>query len=256
MAPSHYLKQCWLFISKVQYTCNTHLRAISQVIPQPLITQISSKFTNLKFHSYPPEANEFRVKFLRVKVCVFHSFAGSSPGECVYLLFDLLDYPSWATHHQAWTQLQDQLITIATRYTLGHTVDVMYSFDLRCNVNDWRYLDGLVQESGISSVSALEIPESCAKPSVITFKQGKSEGFESCDRPLVRKGPIWVKIGDVLSRVTLKFHGWPWKTIGHLPFAVSSFLQHFIAICEFKVELQSGNAQFGSNSTNFRPVWP
>ena len=38
-------------------------------------------------------------------------------------------------------------------------------------------------------------------------KQGKSEGFESCDRPIVRKRPIWVKIGDVLSRVTLKFDG-------------------------------------------------
>ena len=82
-------------------------------------------------------------------------------------------------------------------------------------------------------------------------KQGKSEGFESCDRPIVRKHPIWVKMGDVLSRVTLKFDGWPWKTIGHLSFAVSSFVQHFIAIGEFKLELQSGNAQSGSNSTNF-----
>ena len=87
-------------------------------------------------------------------------------------------------------------------------------------------------------------------------KQGKSEGFESCDRPIVRKHPIWVKIGDVLSRVTLKFDGWPWKTIGHLFFAVSSFVQHFIAIVEFKLELQSGNAQFESNSTICRAMWP
>ena len=87
-------------------------------------------------------------------------------------------------------------------------------------------------------------------------QQGKSEGFESCDRPIVRKRPIWVKIGDVLSRVTLKFDGWPWKTIGHLSFAVSSFVQHFIAIDEFKLELKSGNAQFGSNSTIFTAVWP
>ena len=28
------------------------------------------------------------------------------------------------------------------------------------------------------------------------IKQSKSEGFESCDRPIVRKRPIWVKIGD------------------------------------------------------------
>ena len=90
----------------------------------------------------------------------------------------------------------------------------------------------------------------------VYIQQGKSEGFESCDRPIVRKRPIWVKIGDVLSRVTLKFDGWPWKTIGHLSFAVSSFVQHFIAIGEFKLELLSGNAQFGSNSTIFRAVWP
>ena len=88
------------------------------------------------------------------------------------------------------------------------------------------------------------------------LQQGKSEGFESCDRPIVRKRPIWVKIGDVLSRVTLKFDGWPWKTIGHLSFTVSSFVQHFIAIGEFKLELLTGNAQFGSNSTIFRAVWP
>ena len=87
-------------------------------------------------------------------------------------------------------------------------------------------------------------------------QQGKSEGFESCDRPIIRKRPIWVKIGDVLSRVTLKFDGWPWKTIGHLSFAVSSFVRHFIAIGEFKLELLSGNAQFGSNSMIFRAVWP
>ena len=75
-------------------------------------------------------------------------------------------------------------------------------------------------------------------------KQGKSEGFESCDRPIVRKRPIRVKSGDVLSRVTLKFDGWLWKTIGHLSFAVSSFVQHFITISEFKLELLSRNAQF------------
>ena len=65
------------------------------------------------------------------------------------------------------------------------------------------------------------------------------------------------------SHVTLKFDGWPWKTIGHLFYATSSFVNHFIAIGEFKLELQSGNAQFGSKSTIFfnlvtlqSDVWP
>ena len=150
------------------------------------------------------------------------------------------------------------------------------------------------------------------------LEQGKSEGFESCDRPIVGKRPIWVKIGDVLyhvtlkflepcdleiwrmtlknnrapllcyfklyasfrshrwiqtgvtvrkrpiwvkiddffSRVTLQFDVWPWKTIGHLFYATLSFMHHFVAIGDFKLELQSGNAQFRSNSTIFIVVWP
>ena len=72
----------------------------------------------------------------------------------------------------------------------------------------------------------------------------------------VRKRPIWVKIHDFFSRVTLQFDVRPWKTIGHLFYATSSFVHHFVAIGDFKLELQSGNAQFGSNSTIFRAVWP
>ena len=42
---------------------------------------------------------------------------------------------------------------------------------------------------------------------------------------------------------------------GHLFYATSSFVHHFVAIGEFKFELQSGNAQCGSKST-FLAVWP
>ena len=104
----------------------------------------------------------------------------------------------------------------------------------------------------------------------------------------VRKRSIRVKISDLLSRVTVKFDGWPWKNsrtpllryfklcasfvaIGELELkaetpnlsqnrrfvephdfeiwrmtlknnrATSIFMHHFIIICEFKLELQSGN---------------
>ena len=143
----------------------------------------------------------------------------------------------------------------------------------------------------------------------VVQKQGKSEGFDSCDRPsnLTQTGfqivdfsarvilkfdewprkiighlfyttksfvhhfksinefklelqagkrSTWVKIDDFFSRVTLKFDGWPSKIIGHLFYATSSFVHHFVAIDEFKLELQSGNAQFGSKSTIFLAVWP
>ena len=64
------------------------------------------------------------------------------------------------------------------------------------------------------------------------------------------------KSRNFLSRVTLQFDIWLWKTIGHLFYATSSFAHHFVAIGEFKLELQSGNAQFGSNWTIYRAVWP
>ena len=46
------------------------------------------------------------------------------------------------------------------------------------------------------------------------------------------------------------------KTIGHLLYVASSFVHHFIAICEFNLKLQSGNAKFGSKSAIYCPVWP
>ena len=60
------------------------------------------------------------------------------------------------------------------------------------------------------------------------------------------------QIGDFfLSRVTLKFDGWPWKTIGHLFYTTISFVHHLKAIGIFKLELQSGILQFRSELAIF-----
>ena len=64
----------------------------------------------------------------------------------------------------------------------------------------------------------------------------------------VRKFEIWVKIG-----ATLKFDRWPWKTIGHIFYATSSFVHHFVTISEFKLKLQSGSAQIGSETAFIVP---
>ena len=72
------------------------------------------------------------------------------------------------------------------------------------------YMTHQMLVGGLLMYSAAEITEwniSCHYQGSISHKQGKSEGFESCDWPIVQKCPIWVKIGDVLSRVTLKFDG-------------------------------------------------
>ena len=50
------------------------------------------------------------------------------------------------------------------------------------------------------------------------------------------------------SRVTLKFDGWPWKTIGHPFLASSSSAHHFIAICKIQTSSYSPEtAKWGHN---------
>ena len=90
-------------------------------------------------------------------------------------------------------------------------------------------------------------------------------------RVTVRKHSIWVKISDFcpvrhwkvdgwpgktssmpkqwrffVSCVTLTFDGWSWRIIGHLFYATSSLVHHFVSISEFKLKLRSGNVQFGA----------
>ena len=64
------------------------------------------------------------------------------------------------------------------------------------------------------------------------------------------------KLVIFLSPVTSNFDKWPWQTIRHIFAAISSFALHFIAIYQLKMELQSGNAKFGSKSAIFCPGWP
>ena len=68
---------------------------------------------------------------------------------------------------------------------------------------------------------------------------------------IVHKRSIRVEIGDILSRVTLKFDRWPWTTIGHLLYTTPSFVHHNKPIGKVKPELQSGNAQVRS-----KLAWP
>ena len=65
------------------------------------------------------------------------------------------------------------------------------------------------------------------------------------------KRSIRVEIGIFLSLVTLKFDGWPWKTIEHLFYTTSSFVHHFKSIGELKLKLQSGTLNSGQNRLFF-----
>ena len=71
-----------------------------------------------------------------------------------------------------------------------------------------------------------------------------------------RNAKFGSKSAIFMPRVTLKFDRWPSKTIGHLFYATSSLVHHFIAIGQFKLGFQSGNPKFWSKSAIFCHVWP
>ena len=74
--------------------------------------------------------------------------------------------------------------------------------------------------------------------------------FQSGNAKLGSKSAIF------LSHVTMKFNGWPWKTIRHFFYTMLRFVHHLNAISAFKLKLQWGNFQFWSKLVNFFPVWP
>ena len=63
----------------------------------------------------------------------------------------------------------------------------------------------------------------------------------------------WGQNQQLLSCVTLKFDGWPWKTIGHLFYATLSFVHHFKAIGEFKLSYSPETLNLGQNQWFFVP---
>ena len=65
----------------------------------------------------------------------------------------------------------------------------------------------------------------------------------------VRKHLILVKINIFLAVWPCNLTYVLEKTIGLPSYHTSSFVHHFVAIGEFKLELHSGNAEYGSNST-------
>ena len=61
----------------------------------------------------------------------------------------------------------------------------------------------------------------------------------------VQKHPIWVKLDNFFSCVTLQFDVWPWKTIGHLFYATSSFVHLFVDIGEFNLSYSPETPNLG-----------
>ena len=73
---------------------------------------------------------------------------------------------------------------------------------------------------------------------------------------IVRKRSIWVKIVDLSAHVHSESDTWIRKPIEHIFHVTVSFVHYLICICKLKLEAESGNAQFGWESSIFSPVWP
>ena len=55
--------------------------------------------------------------------------------------------------------------------------------------------------------------------------------------------------------MAFKFNAWPHKTIGHVFYAMSSFVHYFKAISEFKLELNPETLNSGQNRQILGAVW-
>ena len=139
-----------------------------------------------------------------------------------------------------------------------HDDTMMGTWWKRCDGRTDRQTDG--QTDGLNqSYSCLVAAKNNRAPLLCYFKPCKSfhSHWTIQARVTFRKRQIRVKISDFfLPRVTLKFDGWPSKTIGHLFYATSSLERHFMAISQFKLGSQSGNSKFWSKSAVFCHVWP
>ena len=101
----------------------------------------------------------------------------------------------------------------------------------------------------VTNISSPTVSHGCSRFNAhLILKLGKSEGFDSCDRPNNLKLDSNCQFS---ARVTVEFDGWPRKTIEHFFYTTPSFVHHFKAIGEAKLELQSGNAQVGSKLVTF-----
>ena len=98
-APSHYINQYWLFITKVRWHSSTDNMT---KIPQPSVTKISLKSSYIKFNSNLPGANELILEDMVKDGC----------------------YQTKTTHNKAWHYSDVIMGTMASQIT---NLTIVYS---------------------------------------------------------------------------------------------------------------------------------
>ena len=161
--------------------------------------------------------------------------------------------------HRAWSGIVEVPYCFSRSYVKfqGHTALKIVEFD-----QNWAFLDSNSSLKSLMAMKCCTKLETAKERCPIVF-QGHPSNFKVTRE---KTSPISTQIGrfrtigrsqlsnpsDLPCLVFVR----ALKTIGYLFYTTSSFMHHFVAIAEFKLELQSWNAQFGSKSTIFRAVWP
>ena len=82
-----------------------------------------------------------------------------------------------------WKYLRDKFVTVTT-FPFQWLIHWLFYWSIDWLIGDFADRQSVTQYSRRVIAVKRNSPE---------MKQGKSKGFESCDRPIVRKRPIWVK---------------------------------------------------------------
>ena len=126
---------------------------------------------------------------------------------------------------------------------------ICFSCTVHFHVSHTQVVPYLTIQCGLAGIQACVFSREETPLLRAVIKQGKSEGFDSCDRP----SNLTLDSNRRFSaRVTLKFDRWPRKTIG-----TSSILCQ--ALCVIPNPSMNSNRSYSPetlNSATFCPVWP
>ena len=151
---------------------------------------------------------------------------------CSLLLFPQIDCPRWLPHLSDPRRSEPQLSVTSWMYIVAwpwlQCQRKFVSTDVSCNASSFDWRNQYDNKANLRDLIA-------ATRQVISNR---------------------IQIVNFSARVTAKFYGWPRKTIGHFFCTTSSFVHHFKSTGEFKLDLQSRNAQFGSKLVIRYPVSP
>ena len=168
---------------------------------------------------------------------------GANPGPSVLQACELTTRP-WELHRRGFLVVF-QIHPWILKVTQEKNHQFWPEFGRFWTVTQFEFTDGF--EMMHKAWCCIEEMPHCFSRSCIKFRGHTGQKFDDLNKIWERLlGRSQLSNPSDLPCVTLKFHIWPWKIIGHIFYATSSFVHHLVAICEFKLELRYGHVQIGA----------